>query len=152
MLGSGGTLLANRAWVESEEFFWVFYADVLTRVDLSAMLRLHRSRNPEATLGVYRVRDPARCGIVDIEPDGTIRHFVEKPVRPSGNLAFAGLLIGTQRLIEQIPTSRPVDIGFDVLPRLAGKMVAYPISDYLLDIGTMENYEKAQTTWPGFEG
>lgn len=149
LLGSAGTLLANYAWVESEELFWVFYADVLNRVDLSAMLRVHRSRNPAATLGVYRVPDPTRCGIVDVEPDGTVRQFVEKPAKPSSNLAFSGLLIGTPRLLEQIPRKQPVDIGFDVLPLLAGKMMAYPISDYLLDIGTVENYERAQKTWPG---
>jgi mannose-1-phosphate guanylyltransferase len=48
-------------------------------------------------------------------------------------------------------TSFPVDLGFDVLPHLAGKMVAYPITDYLLDIGTLDNYEKAQRTWLGDE-
>ncbi len=149
LLGSAGTLLANCAWVQSEEFFWVFYADVLNRVELSAMLRVHQSRNPAATLGVYRVPDPTRCGIVDVEPDGTVRHFVEKPAKPRSNLAFSGLMIGTPRLLEQIPRKQPVDIGFDVLPLLAGKMMAYAISDYLLDIGTMENYERAQTTWPG---
>jgi NDP-sugar pyrophosphorylase family protein len=36
------------------------------------------------------------------------------------------------------------------LPQLAGRMLGYPIHDYLIDIGTMENYHKAQTTWPGF--
>jgi mannose-1-phosphate guanylyltransferase len=150
LLGSAGTLLANYDWVQSEALFWVFYADVLNRVDLSAMLRVHQSRNLAATLGVYRVPDPTRCGIVDVEPDGTIRQFVEKPTKPSSNLAFSGLLIGTPRLLEQIPRKQPVDIGFDVLPLLAGKMLAYPISDYLLDIGTMENYERAQRTWPVF--
>jgi mannose-1-phosphate guanylyltransferase len=149
LLGSAGTLLANRSWVRSEEFFWVFYADVLNRVDLSAMLRVHQSRNPAATLGVYRVSDPTRCGVVDVERDGTVRQFVEKPANPSSNLAFSGLLIGTPRLLENIPCKQPVDIGFDVLPLLPGKMIAYPISDYVVDIGTMENYRNAQTTWPG---
>jgi mannose-1-phosphate guanylyltransferase len=149
LLGSAGTLLANRDWVQSEELFWVFYADVLNRVDLAAMLRVHQSRNLAATLGVYRVPDPTRCGVVDVEADGTVRRFVEKPSEPSSNLAFSGLLIGTPRLLEQIPRKQPVDIGFDVLPLLAGKMMTYAISDYLLDIGTMENYERAQTTWPG---
>jgi hypothetical protein len=37
-----------------------------------------------------------------------------------------------------------------VLPRLAGQMFAYPVYDYLLDVGTMENYRSAQTSWPGF--
>jgi mannose-1-phosphate guanylyltransferase len=149
LLGSAGTLWANREWVGSENLFWVFYADVLNRVDFAAMLRLHQSRSPAATLAVYKVPDPARCGIVDVAEDGIIREFVEKPAQPKGNLAFGGLLIGTPLLMQMIPPNYPADIGFDVLPRLAGKMLAYPVSDYLLDIGTVENYRKAQSSWPG---
>jgi NDP-sugar pyrophosphorylase family protein len=40
-------------------------------------------------------------------------------------------------------------MGFDVLPRLAGQMFAYPIPEFLLDIGTIENYQQAQLNWPG---
>jgi mannose-1-phosphate guanylyltransferase len=149
LLGSAGTLLINREWVDSEDFFWVFYADVLNQVDFSAMLRVHQARRPAATIGAYRVPDPSRCGILDIVEDGTVVDFVEKPVRPRGNLAFSGLLLGTRRLLDTIPLKQPADLGFDVLPRLGGQMLAYPISTYLLDIGTMENYEKAQSTWPG---
>lgn len=149
LLGSAGTLLANRSWVEAEDFFWIFYADVLNRADLSAMLRLHQSRNPAATLGVYRVPDPKRCGIVDVDADGMVRQFVEKPANPTSNLAFSGLMIGTPRFLDRTPAKQPVDIAFDVLPRLVGDMLAYPISDYLVDIGTLENYKHVQTTWPG---
>jgi mannose-1-phosphate guanylyltransferase len=149
LLGSAGTLLRNREWVGSEDFFWVFYADVLNQVDLSAMLRVHQTRRPAATLGAYRVPDPRRCGILDVVDDGTVVGFVEKPIRPRSNLAFSGLLLGTHSLLDAIPLKQPADLGFDVLPRLVGKMVAYPISNYLLDIGTMENYETAQSTWPG---
>jgi mannose-1-phosphate guanylyltransferase len=152
LLGSAGTLLANREWVESDEYFWVFYADVLHQVDLSAMLALHRSRSVAATLGVYRVPDPHRCGIVELDDDGVIHGFVEKPANPRSNLAFAGLMIGTPALLNAIPSKKPADMGFDVLPRLTGNMLAYPIDDYLIDIGTTENYKKAQLTWPGFEG
>jgi mannose-1-phosphate guanylyltransferase len=148
LLGSAGTLLRNREWVASEDFFWVFYADVLNCVDFSAMLRMHRARRPAATIGAYHVADPSRCGILDTVEDGTVVDFVEKPDRPRGNLAFSGLLLGTQTLLDAIPLKQPADLGFDVLPRLAGKMVAYPISTYLLDIGTIENYEMAQSTWP----
>jgi mannose-1-phosphate guanylyltransferase len=149
LLGSAGTLLANRKWIRNEPLFWVFYADVLHRVNLDCMLQLHRSKNPMATLGVSRVPDPARCGIVTLAQDGTIAEFVEKPLHPKGNLAFAGLLIGTESLLDAIPPKHPVDIGFDVLPRLVGRMMGYSISDYLVDIGTMENYQKAQATWRG---
>ena len=149
LLGSAGTLRANRDWVMSDEFFWVFYADVLNRADLEGMLRVHQKRKPAATLGVYEVPDPRRCGIVTADSDSVIQQFVEKPEHPAGNLAFSGLMIGTPAVLDVIPTSVPADIGFHVLPQLAGRMIAYSISDYLLDIGTMENYEKAQATWPG---
>jgi mannose-1-phosphate guanylyltransferase len=148
LLGSAGTLMANRQWVEMEEYFWVFYGDVLTRANLAPMLALHQARKPIATLGVCQVPDPRRCGIVKMNQDGIIRHFVEKPAAPDSNLAFAGLMIGTSRLLDAIPQKEPVDLGFDVLPGLAGSMVAYEISEYLIDIGTLQNYEAAQRAWP----
>jgi mannose-1-phosphate guanylyltransferase len=150
LLGSAGTLRANRSWVADEEFFWIFYADVLNQADLRGMARLHEQRRPVATLGVYQVPDPRRCGIVSTRPDGVVDQFVEKPQQPVGNVAFSGLMIGTAALLDAIPDHLPVDIGFHVLPTLAGKMIAFPIDDYLIDIGTMENYQLAQETWPGF--
>jgi len=150
LLGSAGTLRAHRDWVAHDELFWIFYADVLNRANLQEMLQFHRRRKPAATLGVYEVPDPRRCGIVSLRSDGVIDAFVEKPANPPGNLAFSGLMIGTPKMLDVIPESTPADIGFHVLPRLAGQMLAFPIHDYLLDIGTMENYKRAQETWPGF--
>jgi len=149
LLGSAGTLRVNRDWVASDDCFWIFYADVLNCADLENMLRLHQHRRPAATLGIYPVSNPTRCGIVGVNEDGTIREFVEKPQKPAGNLAFSGLMIGTQELLDVIPECVPADIGFHVLPRLCGRMLAFPIHDYLIDIGTMENYVTAQTAWPG---
>jgi mannose-1-phosphate guanylyltransferase len=150
LLGSAGTLLANRAWVATDPYFWVFYADVLHNVDLAAMRQLHASRLPVATIGVYKVPDPTRCGVVEVTKDGIIAEFVEKPPVPRSNLAFAGLLIAAPELLDAIPREPMVDIGFNVLPQLAGRMIAYPISDYIIDVGTMDNYRKAQDEWPGF--
>lgn len=149
LLGSAGTLAANRSWVASEPAFWVFYGDVLSNVDLGRMLDYHRRRNPVATLGVYEVPDPSRCGILSLDREDVVRDFVEKPAAPAGNLAFAGILLASPALLHAIPDRVPVDIGFDVLPRLAGRSVAYRITEYLVDIGTMENYCAAQRDWPG---
>jgi mannose-1-phosphate guanylyltransferase len=149
LLGSAGTLRANRKWVEDEDMFWVFYADVLHRADLKSILCLHRQRGLAATLGVYEVPEPSRCGIVTVNCDGVIEHFVEKPTHPASNLAFSGLMIGTNALLDAIPDGVPTDIGFHVLPKLVGKMLAFPIRDYLMDVGTLENYQRAQAMWPG---
>jgi len=75
---------------------------------------------------------------------------VEKPFHPSGDWAFSGLMIGTPEMLEIIPPDTPADIGFHVLPRLTGRMIAFPIRDYLIDIGTMENYRRRKPPGPDF--
>jgi len=151
LLGSAGTVLANRDWVDGERCFWILYADVLTNADLGRMMQFHLERGCLATLGGYEVPDPERCGIMQVDAEGVVRGFVEKPKTPVGRLAFSGLMIADAALLDQIPESRPSDLGFDVLPRLAGQAAAWQISDYLLDIGTLENYELVQKTWPGLD-
>lgn len=149
LLGSGGTLLANRSLVESEPYFWVFYADVLNQVNLTSMLATHQNHLPAATLGVYKVPNPTQCGIVQVDGAGIISGFVEKPRHPEGNLAFSGIMLATPVLLDAIPARQPADLAFDVLPRLRGNMRAHLISEYLLDIGTLKTYNEAQTSWPG---
>jgi mannose-1-phosphate guanylyltransferase len=151
LLGSAGTIRANRDWVAAEGSFWVFYADVLTAADLGEMVRFHEELGAAATIGVYRVPDPSRCGIVQVNDEGWITEFIEKPRVPVGNLAFSGVLIGGAEFLKALPERMPADIGFDVLPKLVGRMAAYEINEYLIDIGTMETYRSAQEHWPGLE-
>lgn len=149
LLGSAGTIRTNRNWVASEESFWVLYADVLTNANLGKMMEFHRKHQGVATPGGYEVPDPERCGIMRVNADGLVERFVEKPKIPIGRLAFSGLLVARRALLDEVPQETPADMGFDVLPGLAGKMSAWPVSDYILDIGTIANYELAQKTWPG---
>lgn len=151
LLGSAGTIFANQEWVAGESSFWIVYADVLTNANLGGMVEFHRKHRGMATLGGYEVPDPERCGIMEVNSEGLIASFVEKPKSPRGCLAFSGILLANSSVFEIIPSTAPADLGFDVLPRLAGKMFAYPISEYLLDIGTIENYELAQRSWPGLD-
>src|SRR6266436_2354750 len=149
LLGSAGTVLAHRSWVGSDPAFWIFYADVLTNTNLTDMLDFHRRQKQVATLGVNRVANPQQCGIVTVDEEGVVQQFVEKPAKPSSDLAFSGILLATPAIFDAIPTHIPADIGFDVLPNLVRRMAAYPISDYLVDIGTSASYQYAQETWPG---
>jgi mannose-1-phosphate guanylyltransferase len=114
------------------------------------MIEVQKTRKPLATLDVSRVPDPRRCGIVDVADDGISREFVEKPEHPKSNLAVAGILLGTPAIPDFISEDTPpADIGSHLLPRITGRMMAHTISQYLLDIGTLENYEKAQSAWLG---
>lgn len=148
LLGSGGTLAANRAWVGSDPAFWILYSDVLTNTDLKAMSEFHAAKKPIATLGLYHVPDPSSCGVAITDEQGIIVGFEEKPMLPRSQWVFSGLMIASPDIFDFIPQSVPCDIGSHLLPRLLGKMRAYPIQDYVLDIGTIANYEQAQVTWP----
>jgi len=147
LLGSAGTLAANRKFVAGENDFFVLYGDVLTNVDLSHLLQFHRERNSAASLALYEVPDPRRCGIVELDQDGAVIAFTEKPAHPRGNLAFAGIMVARQEIFELIPRERPADIGFHLLPKLVGRMAGMKVDGLLLDIGTMENYRAAQAEW-----
>jgi mannose-1-phosphate guanylyltransferase len=149
LLGSAGTLLANRQWIRSEKEFWVFYADVLTNMNLTRMLASHRAAGHPATIGVYRVANPGECGIVAVDQHRTVTAFVEKPSRPAGDLAFSGILVATPAILDEIPQRVPADLGFHVFPRMIGKMAAYTVSEYLVDVGTPKAYSAAQLKWPG---
>ncbi len=147
LLGSAGTLRANRSWVESEPSFWVIYTDVLTSANIARMAEFHQQHRGAATLGVCPVPDPQRSGIVVTDSGGIIRQFIEKPENPPGNLAFGGIILARPELLTSIPDKTPVDLGHDVLPLFANRMYAHLITEYHRDIGTMESYAAAQKEW-----
>lgn len=147
LLGTAGTVLANRWFVEGEQDFFICYADNLTDVDLGKLLAFHRARRSPLTIGLFRTDTPRECGIALLNDQGLVIDFVEKPDRPSSTLANAGIYVATQALFEVIPSGRPADFGYDVLSRLVGRMYGYPLEGYLLDIGTPERYLSAQREW-----
>jgi len=151
LLGSAGTLLANREWFEDDTPFFIIYGDNLTWVDLEAMSRFHLDHGLPITLGVFRAPHPERCGIAEIDADGTVTAFVEKPEHPQSDLAAGGITIAERRIFEYFPRRKSLsgqilDLGFDIFPRLAGQMKCFEIEE-LIDIGTPEAYETANRMW-----
>jgi mannose-1-phosphate guanylyltransferase len=149
LLGSAGTLAENRSFVDGEEAFFVLYGDVLTNLSLADMLAFHSKAKRLATLGIHQAPDPSQCGIVTADREGVVRSFVEKPAHSASNWAFSGIMVASPKVLDSVPAERPADIGFHLLPRLTGQMTAYAIADYLLDIGTLDTYRAAQSSWPG---
>jgi mannose-1-phosphate guanylyltransferase len=151
LLGSAGTLFENRSFVADEEAFFVLYGDVLTNVPLAGLLAFHLQKKLLATLGIYQVSNPSQCGIVNVDQNGVVRGFVEKPAHPTSSWAFSGIMIASPKILDLVPAQRPADIGFHLLPLLTARMAAYAIEDYLLDIGTLNTYRAAQSSWPGLQ-
>ena len=143
LIGSAGTVRKNCNFVKDETDFLICYADNLTNVDLGKMISYHRENQPLFTLGLFRTNRPKECGIAEIDDNNIIIDFVEKPEKPKSDLAGAGIYIANRKIFEFIPTTYPSDFGYDVIPKLIGKMHGYYINEYFIDIGTIDNYEKA---------
>lgn len=147
LLGSGGTVAANKGFVANEEIFLICYADNLTNTNLSAMTEFHLSHNGTVTIGLFRANNPKQCGIIESDANGKIVGFIEKPQNPKSNLANAGIYVARKELFDLIPKKEFIDFGNDILPQLIGQMYGWEIQDYLMDIGTLSNYQKAQVDW-----
>ena len=134
LLGSAGTLLANKDWVADGQPFFILYGDNLTNLNLSKMLTFHRQHGLPFTLGVFRADEPKRCGIAEVTENGVVTNFVEKPENPRSDLAAAGVYVADRRIFEYFQEGaegmRPLDLGFDVIPRLVGRMKAYFIEEF----------------------
>jgi len=151
LLGSAGTLWANRERFDDDQPFFIIYGDNLTDMDLNEMLKFHKKHGMLFTLGVFKSERPTECGIVEVNEAGTVISFEEKPAEPKSDMAAAGVYIADRRLIGFFPEGagsiRPLDLGFHVLPKLVGKMKGFPIAGTFIDIGTPDAYERAQYMW-----
>jgi mannose-1-phosphate guanylyltransferase len=148
LLGSAGTLLANREWIRSEEFFLACYADNLTDFDLQSLVDAHRAHDGPATLAVFHSDNPSAGGVVELDGAGRVIGFAEKPSEPTSDLTNAGMYAFRPGVLDEIDDVPPKDIGYDLLPRLVGRARAVPVEGYFRDIGTPWSYQRAREEWP----
>ncbi|MBL4934679.1 nucleotidyltransferase family protein [Clostridium sp. YIM B02515] len=147
LLGSGGTVAANKSFVSKEESFLICYADNLTDVNIGSMIEFHNSHDGILTMALFHANNPKQCGIAQVDKNRKIVEFIEKPQNPTSNLANAGIYAARKEIFDFFPNRKFIDFGNDILPQLAGHMYGWEIQDYLIDIGTLENYEKAKLDW-----
>ena len=148
LLGSAGTLLANRRWVDGEDMFLACYADNLTDFDLRSLIDAHAGQGAIATLALFHSPNPSAGGVVELDAVGRVTGFVEKPAHPVSDLTNAGMYAFHPSVLAEIDGVPPRDIGYDLLPRLVGRARAVPVEGYFRDIGTPDAYRQAREEWP----
>jgi len=149
LLGSAGTLRANRNFVDGEDMFLAINADNLTDFDLDVLIDAHRAGGAIATLSLFRAPHPTQVGVVEVDA-GLVVGFEEKPEHPRGDLANAGMYAFAPAVIDEIIGPNPRDIGFHLLPRLIGRAQAVALNgSYFLDIGTSDALRRARDDWKG---
>ena len=148
LLGSAGTLAANRDWVDGEEFFLACNADNLTDFDLTDLIDAHQKAGAIATLTAFHSPNPSAGGVLELNDAGRVISFTEKPSAPVSDLVNAGMYAFSPLLLDEIPRTPPADIGYHLLPLLVGRAIAVPVEGFFLDIGTPEAYHRAREEWP----
>lgn len=126
----------------------VFNGDVLTAVDLPAVIRLHRERKAKATIVLTPVENPAAYGLVETDPAGNILAFLEKPAPDQirCNTINAGIYVLEPDTFDRVPKATAYSIERSYFPSLIeekARFIAHIDPGYWLDIGTPDKYRQA---------
>lgn len=131
----------------AEETFVVVNGDVLTDLDVSALVAFHRERGAEGTIALHPVDDPSRFGVVPTDANGRVIAFVEKPPIEEAptNLINAGTYVFEPSVLERIGLGERISIERVTFPAMVADGSLYAMADesYWLDTGTPEAYLQA---------
>jgi mannose-1-phosphate guanylyltransferase len=146
LLGTGGTVLANREWFQGEPFI-VAHADNLTDFDVGGLIEAHRTRpaGHAITMLGFRSDAPRSCGILELDAQGTVIGFHEKVDNPPGNLANGAVYVFEPEVAESIAAidGPQVDLSTEIIPDFVGRIRCVETGGYHRDIGTPASLRRA---------
>ena len=146
MQGTAGTLIANLNFFQGQDGLLI-HADNYCLADFTAFQQAHHNRPPEClmTMMTFRTDAPSSCGIVELDDRGVVIGFHEKVAKPPGNLANGAVYILSAELLKRMGTDLHAmkDFSTEVLNRFVGRIYSYETLEAFLDVGTPENYRKA---------
>ncbi len=126
------------------ERFLVVNGDVLTDLDVAALVKLHDHAGAEGTIALHRVEDPSAFGVVPTDDDGRVTAFIEKPPRQEAptDLINAGTYVLEPSVLDRIEPDVPVNVERRTFPAMVadGTLYAYDGNTYWIDAGTPASY------------
>lgn len=151
LLGTAGTVSVNKDFFSGEDFF-VVYADNLVRFDFKGFYSYHKIKDGIVTMACNRPKNITQKGMVIFNENKKIEKFVEKPLESQAvsPWANAGIYCCKNSILDILNKycDTELDFGKDVFPDLLSakeSLYAYEMKEELLDIGSLEEYERAQT-------
>lgn len=144
-LGTGGAIVHALPSLGGEPFL-ALNGDILTDLDLTAMVAFHRSHAASATIALTRVADARPFGLVHTEGDGRVLEFREKPTEPVPGDVNAGTYVLDPAALVGWRAGEPRSIEREIFPGLieGGRPVyGFASAAYWLDLGTPAQYLRA---------
>jgi mannose-1-phosphate guanylyltransferase len=144
-LGTGGAIVTVLDRLGDEPFF-ALNGDILTDLDLTAMLDRHRSRGAAVTIALHRVEDARAFGLVTTDPTGFVTGFREKPPDPMPGDINAGTYVLDPQVLRGWDPGTYIWIEGEIFPSLIAEgvpMDGFGSEAYWLDLGTPEQYLRA---------
>ena len=146
-LGTGGPIKKAADLLVDDEPFMVLNGDIVSDIDYRRLVEYHKEKGGLATIALIRVPDPSRYGAAELDGEGHVLRFVEKPERgmaPS-NLINAGVYVMEKEVLDYIPAGRKVQTEEEVFPKLASekKLFGFEAHGLWVDIGIPEAYLEA---------
>jgi len=146
-LDTAGAIKFAAEFAGVDTTFLVVNGDVLTDLDVTALIGFHRAHGGEATIALHPVEDPSRFGVVVTDGDGRVSAFIEKPSRDEAptNLINAGTYVFEPSVLSRIAAGRKVSVERETFPALAADGTLYAMADgaYWLDTGTPATFLQA---------
>jgi mannose-1-phosphate guanylyltransferase len=147
-LGTGGAIrnVAERLHSGADEPVLIFNGDILTGLDITALVDTHRSAGADVSLHLTRVPDPRAFGLVPTDETGRVTAFLEKPQTPeeiATDQINAGAYVFRRSVIDAIPAGRPVSVERETFPGLladGAHLQGMVDSTYWLDLGTPQAF------------
>jgi mannose-1-phosphate guanylyltransferase len=142
-LGTGGAVVSALDQLGGDDLVFALNGDILTDLDLNAMLEFHRQRGASVTISLTHVEDARPFGLVLTEADGRVREFLEKPADPIPGDVNAGTYLIDPAVLHGFARGEALSIERQIFPAVIadGRPVYGFVSDaYWMDLGTPEKY------------
>ncbi len=142
-LGTGGAVKFAERYLGDR--FFVLNSDIISSINLQDMIRFHEKNKATATISLWPVDNVSEFGVAEVEEDGRITGFVEKP-KPEeapSNLINAGAYLLESEVLDYIETGRLVSMEKEIFPQIisnTGKFYGYRFEGYWIDIGRIKSY------------
>jgi len=147
LLGTAGALNNFRETLEGHDIL-VLFGDNYFDLDLQELSKFHRQKSAFMTVAVHHRDDVSQSGMIELDANGRVKRFVEKPAAAdrTSNLVSAGIYLLDPRVLNHIPPGYS-DFGYDIVPNMIAEnqpLFGYQLRGELIAIDTPELYAGAQ--------